>query len=668
MGLKMKIRGRPRDRDGMSSSSNRNSAKSARSRDHSNGSLHHSPRATNAQELESKRSALDNTPGGLETISAQCHDTILRPTSPALSKSQKTVLTETASTRKRKETMGPNADTTTIIDTLKQPPTSTLPPAKKLRSSNFQNTTESPAINLNSFPLPDTSKRRAHSAKPHTTNYSLSSTSNLPALDLHPILRSFRDELISHMQQFHHQTIQHLTSKLDQLSAENHRLKHKVDQISSFLRRPQGGSNSPTITTSKPLFATTPHPHPHPSTLHQNEEHHPNEKAEDYMSCENESNYSPEPSRIRPAYRDQSDTEANTVRSSRLRNTEDPTSQEDLHFDWMKKRFKDCFGLPTEMYKRRTLFSFDGVELAKGYRRVVATWQGLYYELKDQDINFSGLHQDFNTAWGKSTLTTKGVTIFKLSRRDTRTNPRPHRFAVVRKGNPTTPCNPLKVGCWYVHVYQTKININGVLKTLNSKAIAKELKEKWGLQYLPRASDIEQTPNQQPNLNTDPRRQQIPNQPEFLPTHSSNNQNTRRSNVQQIPPGNNSSTALYPRPLTNIPTATAGLNTITPSHFPLASNPPPYTYNPSTSPWTPQKPYYLPYAQQYQQQSPYQLIQTQPSGNFQPAQDYQHYTSTQAYNSNLQPTAINPNAQNYGLAQWCNTNFVQAPSRTRPNG
>ena len=175
------------------------------------------------------------------------------------------------------------------------------------------------------------------------------------------------------MQQFHHKIIQHLISKLDQLSAENHRLKHKVDQISSFLRRSQGGSNLPTITTNKPLYLTTSHPHPNPSTSHQNEEHHPNDKAEDYISCENEPISSPDLSCIRPTYRDQSDIEANNAWSLRLRNTEDPTSQEDLHFDWMKKRFKDCFGLPTEMYKRLSMFSFDGVELAKGYRRVFAT-------------------------------------------------------------------------------------------------------------------------------------------------------------------------------------------------------------------------------------------------------------------------------------------------------
>ena len=666
--MKSKNRGRPRERDDASSSSHRNSTRTVRSRDHSNGSQNLSSRANTTQELESKRSALDITPGGPETSSAKCNDKLVRPNSPAFSKSQKTVLTQTASTRKRKEIMGSNTETTTITDTLRQPANSTLPPSKKFRSSTLLNTTESPTNNLNSLPITDTSKMRAHSAKPQTTTYSLSPASNLPTLDLHAILRPFRNELVSHMRQLHLQTVHQLSSKLDQLSAENQRLKHKVDQISSVLCRSQRGSNLLPSTTNNTLYANTPHPHPNPSTTHHNEERQLDEMVDDYMSCANELNSSPDPSLNRLTHIDLSDIEANTEQSSNVRNAEYPTSQEDLHFDWMKKRFKDCFGLPTEMYKRRSLFSFDGVELAKGYRRVVATWQGLYYELKDQDINFNGLHQDFNTAWGKSTLTTKGVTLFKLSRRDTRITPRPHRFAVVRKGNPTTPCNPLKVGCWYVHVYQTKISINGVLKTLNSKAIAKKLKEMWGLHYLHRPSDIDQMPNQQPNPPTDLRRQHNQNQYEFRPTYPSNNPNERRSNVQQIPPGNNSSTTFYRRPVTNIPAATDGLNTTTMSHFPFANNPPPYAYNPSTPPWMPQKPYYLQYQQQHQQLSPYHPIQTQPSGNFQPAQGYQHYTSNQAYNSNIQPTATYPNAQNYGLPQWCNTNVAQAHTRTIPNG
>ena len=189
------------------------------------------------------------------------------------------------------------------------------------------------------------------------------------------------------------------------------------------------------------------------------------------MSCDLEINSRPEsPSSYHQAFKE---SDVNEVHDTN-------------HFDWLKKRFTECFGLPTDMYKRRRLVSFDGVELAKGYARVVATWQGLFFELKDKDINYQELKPGFDTTLGMSTLSTKGVKLFKLSREDTRTTPRPHRFAVKPRGNPAKPCNPLTVGRWFVHVYQTKLEQNGFLKTLNSKSIVKELKKRWGPNYLPR--------------------------------------------------------------------------------------------------------------------------------------------------------------------------------------
>ena len=75
-------------------------------------------------------------------------------------------------------------------------------------------------------------------------------------------------------------------------------------------------------------------------------------------------------------------------------------SEEASHFEWLKKRFTDCFGLPTEMYKRRVLLSYDGVELEKGYNRIVATWQGLFFEFRDEDIKYENLELSFDTAHG----------------------------------------------------------------------------------------------------------------------------------------------------------------------------------------------------------------------------------------------------------------------------
>ena len=109
--------------------------------------------------------------------------------------------------------------------------------------------------------------------------------------------------------------------------------------------------------------------------------------------------------------------EVNRNKSQNQCQQEAEQSEEVRHFRWMKQRFTECFGLPTDTYIRRNLISFDGVSLAKGYSQVVATWQGLFFELRDEDINFKDLEPGFNTAQGCSTLSTKGVRIFKLAAR-----------------------------------------------------------------------------------------------------------------------------------------------------------------------------------------------------------------------------------------------------------
>ena len=118
------------------------------------------------------------------------------------------------------------------------------------------------------------------------------------------------------------------------------------------------------------------------------------------------------------------------------------SAHERKHFSWLKQQFENCFGLPTDSYKRRGVYSFDGVQLAEGFNKVVATWQGLFYELKGEDIIFENLDRSFNTARGTTIWSTKGVQITKLYREDMRTTPRPHRFAVMPNRNSSRPCNP----------------------------------------------------------------------------------------------------------------------------------------------------------------------------------------------------------------------------------
>ena len=360
------------------------------------------------------------------------------------------------------------------------------------------------------------------------------------------------------------------------------------------------------------------------------------------MSCENAINSRPEsPSSCQHAFKER---DVNHI-------------QEPKHFDWLKKRFTDCFGLPTEMYKRRRLVSFDGVELAKGYARVVATWQGLFFELKDEDINYRDLKPGFDTRSGMTTLSTKGVKLFKLTREDTRTTPRPHRFAVKPRGNSTTPCNRLKVGRYYAHVYQTKLEMNGFLKTLNSKSIARDLKKIWGLHYLPRSGDLDQSHQLYQNLPEDPRHQNIHRQQESQPKAQSLVSNLRRSNLKPTRPIHSNRQNNPQQTYAQQPQPTVVPTTGFYPSFPLASNPPPFIYSNPALTHNHQKPR-IPCFQPYQlyhmqnpQSLPHQTPQIQPQVNYQPTQLNHHSTPSQYYMSTQHPYANYPPIQNYGLPQ-----------------
>ena len=383
------------------------------------------------------------------------------------------------------------------------------------------------------------------------------------------------------------------------------------------------------------------------------------------MSCEDHTaNSSPEPTQSRIRHERTARSKANSPTIQRQRNHELHRSQEASHFDWLKKRFTDCLGLPTEMYKRRKLLSFDGVELAKGYNRVVATWQGLFYELREEDINYKVLKHDFNTVQGMTTLATKGVKLFKLSREDKRITPKPHRFAVIPSGNPATPCNPLKVGCWYVHVYQTKNDLGGFLKTLNSKAIARDLQKKWGIQYYPRPHDVDQAPPQ-PVPPSNPVIQSTAHLPELHPRRAPANPNEQRLNNQpnpyrEIPHQNNMPITSQSRLPPTVPAAMTATNVTAQPTFPLTCNPPPMLWRSPVNPYALQNPPMHQNPQQYQHPSCQQSAQPQPSAKIQPTQFPQFPVPIYHY-PQMNPQPFVPYLLPNSLNQQWNANGNQTP-------
>ena len=94
---------------------------------------------------------------------------------------------------------------------------------------------------------------------------------------------------------------------------------------------------------------------------------------------------------------------------------------------------------------------FDGELVAKAYNRIIPTYQGYFIELEENDIIWTYLQRDHFPAWGDDSWITPGLSVFRLSRPDTRRTPKPHRFALKTPANYTHPCNPLLHNKWYIH-------------------------------------------------------------------------------------------------------------------------------------------------------------------------------------------------------------------------
>ena len=686
---------RGRSRDGASSSSHSKTTRSARSRDRSRGSavvdgptsVKKSQSAASKNLLvstvnvEQRKGTPDNLPnvcGDPTSIeskmselpatnpapenSSECRSWGIKPSEPTLSSSQRdlfknsTIADRVAKRRRIKNVDNPKPHV----------PSNPITSKRRARSAtpSLYTTRRPPQPQKKRHKTSETPLIQANEHKPHCP------PSQLPNLDLPAGLRPLRDDLVKQMQLLQNQTLKILGRKIDNLEKQNELLRKKVDNIEARLYTPQQiKTSTPTPTHQLPHFLA---PQPaHPSEPQQRDENLPRNDEEYYMSCEDQTVISsPEPCHRVIRQERSARNDANSPSNQRQRKHELHRSQEESHFDWLKKRFTECFGLPTDMYKRRKLMSFDGVEVAKGYNRVVATWQGLFFELRDEDINYDALAPGFNTAQGMSTLTTKGVKLFKLSRADTRTTPKPHRFAVIPSGNPATPCNPLKVGRWYVHVYQTKIELDGFLKTLNSKAIARDLQKKWGIQYMPRSRDIDQV-LPQPIPPSDPTIQSVPYPSEPHPSRAPANPNEQRLYNQPVPHRenlhqNNAPFTFQTRLPPTLPVTMAATNATAQPTFPLTSNPPPLLYNSPVNPYALQNPQIHQNRRQYQQPSCQQLVQQLPPVTSQPAQFAQFPVPSYYYaQMNPQPCVQNPYFLPSSLNQQYNVNGNQPPYISR---
>ena len=170
-------------------------------------------------------------------------------------------------------------------------------------------------------------------------------------------------------------------------------------------------------------------------------------------------------------------------------NTQEDSEPE--NFSFLRGCFREQIGLPLNKPQSCNIFNFDETLIARGFNKAVITWQGLFWEHSREDIAFRNLRKDQYQVPGFESWSAKGVRVFRLTKPDTRRKPRSHRFAVNPPSSWQNHCNPLKMGKFYTHVYQTKVQVEKEMRTLRSKQMAKELKKICGDFYNPRKHDLE---------------------------------------------------------------------------------------------------------------------------------------------------------------------------------
>ena len=158
-----------------------------------------------------------------------------------------------------------------------------------------------------------------------------------------------------------------------------------------------------------------------------------------------------------------------------------------------KSASKIQIGVP--MWKRELIdiSSWNNVQIAKGYEKIVVTWQGMWWELTWDDIIWDNLDEKIVREKGVKKWGSKGINVYQFDR-GYKHNLQRHRFAVFPPNGEKVCRNSMRPDRYYIHVYQTKIKkADGVVCWLRSKEIAKFLNNKWRQTYYPRDRDFPNT-------------------------------------------------------------------------------------------------------------------------------------------------------------------------------
>ena len=160
------------------------------------------------------------------------------------------------------------------------------------------------------------------------------------------------------------------------------------------------------------------------------------------------------------------------------------------HFSFLKECYSEHIGLPLQTPQRKRIYSYKNVCVAKGYERILVTWQGMFYEIRDEDIQFQNLEEKLKTSRGEEKWATEGVTAYRWESNYNHVL-KPHRFSVLPREASNINWGIFNPHRWYIHVYQTKIESRPTAyRTIHSRWVAKQLDARCGKSYFPREIDF----------------------------------------------------------------------------------------------------------------------------------------------------------------------------------
>ena len=128
------------------------------------------------------------------------------------------------------------------------------------------------------------------------------------------------------------------------------------------------------------------------------------------------------------------------------------------HEEYLEECFHQQIGLPLDKPQRTNIYSYRDKMIANGYQRVFTTWQGMYYEMAEQQVVWSTFTEKTTTVGGDNRWRAEGISLYNPIRKLPSAPVVRHRFAVLP---PRSRCRKLlRTDRYYVHVYQTKIGLN----------------------------------------------------------------------------------------------------------------------------------------------------------------------------------------------------------------